>query len=88
MSPEGLKDDEINLTSNGLLTGWIWLSNYVLNKDDSIRERVIIYSEYIDGLIENVNRNLLDGIRLISKRGSTSTAQQVLQHVRAVNSII
>jgi len=65
----GLTKDEIAETKGGMLTGWIWLKNYVFNDVDS-NMSFIILSDYIDVLLElekENNSRLLDRVTLIRK---------------------
>jgi hypothetical protein len=84
MAPDGLKPEEIADTKDGLLTGWIWLSNYVFKDKPEMKRQTVIYTEYMGDLRENVSSQALEGIRLIPKRGFTSTAEQVFNHVKAI----
>ena len=87
MTPDGLTDDEIKATKDGVLTGWIWLKNHVFDNEPNMRPRTIIYTEYKTQL-EREASGELGGIRaIIPKRGSTSTAQAVLDQVRAISEI-
>lgn len=88
IDPEGLEDDEIKETLGGLLTGWIWLREHVYKKDDAMKRRTIIYTEYSESLTENVSSEELDGIYLVPKRGSASSAQQVIKHVETIAGIV
>ena len=85
MSPEGLNDEEVGATLSGLLTGWIWLRNHVYaGRNADMRERTIIYTEYMDQLRYHVPEEELRGIHLIPKRGFSSTAEQLLNTVRQI----
>jgi hypothetical protein len=81
LSPEGLTDDEIEKTENGLLTGWIWLKEYVLKKNPGMKNKIIIYSDYLPQLAAKVNEEELRGIARIPKRGSESPVQAILDGV-------
>ncbi|MCX6344986.1 MAG: hypothetical protein NT018_07910 [Armatimonadetes bacterium] len=77
MSSVGLKEDEIAKTDSGIITGWIWLENYVLNAKpwDMRKNRVIILSEYISylndlGQKDRELRKQLVGIEMIPKSDS------------------
>lgn len=84
MSPDGLKSEEIQQTKDGLLTGWVWLRNYVFVEKPQMKERTIILSEYIKALLANVPPEELKGIRLVPKKGSSSPAEHLLDHVKAI----
>jgi len=70
LNPFGLSETEISETNNGLLAGWIWLKNYVLN-EESYEVKCIIFSAYIDelkkSLTDSKEISLLNNIVLISK---------------------
>ncbi len=67
MDPEGLKPDEKKETRDGLLTGWIWLRNYVFAEDEEMRRRTIILTAYMNELMEAISDNQLEGIVLVEK---------------------
>ena len=79
-----LTEEEAEKTKNGLLTGWIWLTNYIFKEHSELRGRTIIYSEYLDALRHETNADDLEDLILISKNESTSSAEHVL---KAINKI-
>ncbi len=83
MSPSGLNPQEIEETGDGLLTGWIWLRDYVYKEDPSMKRRTIILSEYTYAL-EIVPAEDLSGIRQVDKKGSVSPADKVLRYVQDI----
>lgn len=84
MSPDGLTEQEMGETKGGLLTGWIWLRNYVFKDNEDMRQRTIIYTDYLERIEEAVAPGELDGLSLLPKKGSTSPAQQLLKEVKRV----
>jgi CheY-like chemotaxis protein len=87
LPPDGLSDEENKDSQGGLLSGWLWISRHVLTDQPNMRSRIIVYSDYLAELRRFVGRERYEdmqheGIRLISKRGRTSTADQVLDAVR------
>jgi hypothetical protein len=70
MSSAGLTGEETNQTCAGLLSGWIWLCNYVYKSHPDMRKRTAIYSDYLANLKEKVRKEDLVGICMIPKRGS------------------
>ena len=72
MKPEGLEENQIAQTMAGLLTGWIWLRDYVFKDIPSMKEKTIIYTDYKDHLLAKVKSNELKGIKVISKKGGGS----------------
>jgi len=59
MSPNGLTEEEIKISDNGCLSGWIWIKNYVLNDQKRLFqiERIFILSDYIPILERFVSNN-------------------------------
>jgi len=43
----GLKESEVLKTKEGLLTGWVLLTNYILVKDSEALTKTVILSDYI-----------------------------------------
>lgn len=84
MDPYGLEDDEIAETRDGLLTGWIWLREYVYKENPSLKSQTIIYTEYLPDLKANVPFEELKGIFLVPKRGTTGVARQVRNTVDTI----
>ncbi len=85
MAPNGLNPEEVKDTHDGLLTGWIWLREYVYKNNPEMRKRTIIYTDYMDALVDNVSEEQLDGIHLVPKRGSTRPAKQILKRVEEID---
>jgi CheY-like chemotaxis protein len=50
LTPDGLTEEEIDMTHNGILTGWVWLKQYIFPEQPSIRKKTIILSEYLSEL--------------------------------------
>jgi hypothetical protein len=87
ISPEGLTNEEKEETKHGLLTGWIWLNNYVFNVNPEIRKNTIIYSDYLQSLREYVkSTQQLRQLKLIPKRGSTSPTKEVVEAIKLISS--
>ncbi len=84
MDPEGLKEKEITQTKNGLLTGWIWLSEYVFKKNIKMKEQTIIVTDYYDELVELTLQKERRGIYIVQKRSSESPAQTVMNYVNDI----
>jgi CheY-like chemotaxis protein len=74
MSPDGLTEAEVRDTLGGVLTGWIWLKNYVLAKDSSMKSRTIILTAYLPRLKEKLraegSEGLLDQLIVMPKHRS------------------
>lgn len=80
----GLKPKEIKQTLDGVLTGWIWLHNYIFIKNPSMRYQTIIYTEFISEFKENVSEKEREGIYVIPKRGAKEPVKQLMQFVEAI----
>lgn len=91
MDPSGLKQELIDQSHDGTLSGWLWLKEYVFNEkknkeEKDVKKKTIIFSEYIQELKLYAEENDLQGIRLISKKDSSSPAEQVLNHLKVIES--
>lgn len=87
MRPDGLKSSEAEQTNGGLLSGWVWLQNYVFNKDESMKKRTIILTAYIGDLRNNVDDAQLEGVTLIAKNPLDSTrvaSKTILDFVKEI----
>ena len=51
---DGLSDSQRERTVGGLLSGWVWLHDVALADAAEMRQRTIIYSDYIPTLRQNV----------------------------------
>jgi len=83
MRNDGLTEEEASMTKGGLLTGWVWLKNYVYKDRPDLKTRTIIYTEYLDELRAKVSEAELDGIRCV-KKGADS-AEMVLSYLREIS---
>ena len=84
MPPDGLTDEETASSRNGLLSGWYWLSGRVFPECPEMRKRVIVYSDYLADFKRYVRSEEYAGIRLVAKRGSSSPAEAILNHLREI----
>jgi hypothetical protein len=64
--PVGLTKEELDQTVGGLLSGWIWLKNYVFEKNQNFRQNTIIYAAYTN-LLKEIYPNDIKGIKLMDK---------------------
>jgi hypothetical protein len=87
MNPEGLTDEEVTQTKGGLLTGWIWLKNYVFKTKEEMRSRTIIYSNALDTLKASCKESELAGVHLASKRRPGGTAEVLLRLIDAISAL-
>jgi CheY-like chemotaxis protein len=67
MEPFGLKEEEVKQTAGGLLSGWIWLKNYVFPEREDMKKRTIILTAYSREFREKVPYEEREGIILIAK---------------------
>ena len=84
LNPQGLAKHEREETRGGLLTGWIWLRNYVFSEQPEMRKRTIIYSEYVEDLRAVVGADALHDVRIMGKRGPESPLRQLREAVREI----
>ena len=87
MIPDGLTPEEKSKTKNGLLAGWVWLNNYVFRHDNNMRDRTIIYTEYLAQLKRYVPRESYETIKIIPKRGSSSSADEIIKHIDMIRDL-
>lgn len=87
MPPDGLTAAEKEESHGGMLTGWLWLRNYVLPiVPAGFRQRVIICSQYVRDFEKLVPADEYRGIRPpVEKRGSSNSAEEILGHVREIS---
>lgn len=81
---DGLSDSQRERSVGGLLSGWIWLHDVVLSEAPEMRQRTIIYSDYIPTLRQNVPEEEHREITLIPKRRRSSSAREVAARVREI----
>jgi hypothetical protein len=84
MVTDGLSPEEVEQTHDGMLTGWIWLHNYVLKENEKMRNRTIIYTEYMSDLLALVPDSELKGIHLVAKKGPNSPAAEIKKIVESI----
>ncbi len=87
MDPTVLLNEEIDRTHYGLLTGWIWLKEYVYKKDNSMKQRTIIFSDYLTELKNIVSSKELKKIRCVAKSNSGSSLELLLKHISDIDQI-
>lgn len=81
---DGLSDKQRERSEGGLLSGWIWLNDKVLLELPEMRQRTIIYSDYIPTLRRNIAQERYKDIRLIPKRRRSRSAEEVAAHIREI----
>lgn len=90
MPPTGLTPEEIEETHGGLLTGWIWLQNYVFLEKPTMRYRTVILSAYIKELRTYVKPKMLADIFIVNKSSlgllwTSEKRKSVLDYVRLIS---
>jgi CheY-like chemotaxis protein len=83
MTMDGLNDEQKLEAAGGALTGWVWLRDTVLMSTPKMRQRVIIYSDYLELLINEVGSDQTRGIKMISKRqqGSSNVVMASIREI-------
>jgi hypothetical protein len=86
MPPDGLTQEQKGESQGGLLTGWLWLRDYVLPRvSTEYRRRVIMCSHYLADLRNLVRAGEYQGIFLVEKRGLSGGSGDLLERVRAIS---
>jgi len=80
----GLTDEQKARAEGGTLSGWVWLRDNVLADAPEMRQRTIIYSAFVDVLEVKVPKDDRKGIRVISKQGRASSAEQVVAAISEI----
>lgn len=66
VSTIGLTDEELRKTEGGILSGWVWIQDYVLASNPEYKRKIIIYSAYTHLLKEKYFEEI-KGIKIIQK---------------------
>ena len=69
------------------LTGWIWLRDTVLRDAPEMRDQTIIYSDYIELMVQFVPEREYYGITLTRKRARGSSADVVVNRIQAIKAL-
>ena len=80
----GLTSKQKKRSFGGTLSGWIWLRDKVLTEVPEMRQRTIIYSDYIHALCERVPEDEYRGITIVPKTQRSSAAEEVAAHIREI----
>jgi hypothetical protein len=72
MSSSSLSDKLKKDTVGGLLSGWVWVKDSVLSEEPFFRNRIIIYSDYVEDFESHVPANERKGIEILQKSKSPS----------------
>ena len=84
MPPDGLTVEQLHDTRGAMLTGWVWLQNYVFPFRPELVNHTIIYSAYLN-VLEEENPPGLDLIlakNRIRKLGVGSSIEKLLKRVQ------
>ena len=88
MPTHGLTESQKERSYGGMLTGWIWFKENVLSVEPGMRQRTIIYSDYIDSLNKYDDPSEYKGITLISKRQRGSSAEEVVARIKEISKMV
>lgn len=83
-SMDGLTDGQKANAEGGTLAGWVWLRDNVLAEAPEMRQRIIIYSDYVAVLRAKVPEEQYRGIKVVSKRQRGSSADAVIASIREI----
>jgi CheY-like chemotaxis protein len=72
---DGLNEAQKEQSQGGLLSGWVWFRDTVLTQEPMMRQRTIIYSDYIPVL--QASKEDYSGIKLVPKRRRSRSADEV-----------
>jgi CheY-like chemotaxis protein len=81
MPTTGMTRELSRQSIGGKLAGWVWLKTHVLGETPDFRQRVILYSDYLEDLKANASEDEISGLRMVPKRGRSGPADQVMRHV-------
>jgi len=81
---DGLTDDQKMEAEGGTLAGWIWYRDNVLSEVPEMRQRTIIYSDFVPVLVAKRPEEEFRGIKVISKRQRTSAADEVVAALKGI----
>ncbi len=83
---EGLSEAQIAESEDGLLSGWVWFRDSVLRDEPKMKQRTIIYSDYVPTLrnSSHVDPSEYRGISIIPKRRRSSSARDVISRIQEV----
>lgn len=84
MNCVGLSEKEAKESRHGNLSGWIWLKNYVLNKNIISIDRVLVYSDYINILKNECKDEVLEKITCISKGDTNMTPIKFIEIIKGM----
>lgn len=89
MASAGLSAGDAAKTHKGVLSGWIWLCSRILDhpEDRRMRSRIIIYSEYLPDLKQNIQEAQWKAIPLIPKRDITDSTDRVLREIEKIEKL-
>lgn len=90
MDPRGLSETEKEQTERGLFSGWVWLKNYVFNKNENMKKKTIILTAYVREFKEKLKNEGLTfsdlGIHRVIPKNPLA-AESILEHVRNMKRI-
>jgi hypothetical protein len=84
MRADGLKDHEMQQTMGGILTGWIWLREYVFKDQPDMRKRTLIFSDYLDLFRKGVAESEYKEVITIPKSAPYSSVEKLFKLVNDI----
>lgn len=87
MSSSGLSAGQKKDTVGGLLSGWIWVRDSILSEQPSFRDRIIIYSDYVEDFERHVSSADRRGIKILQKSKSVSLPKSLDWYLQEIQSI-
>ena len=85
LSPEQKQElDKMPNDASSRLAGWIWLRDTILKDAPEMRNRTIIYSDYVTVLRDHVPKEEYEGIEIISKRGRGSSVHAITEKIEQI----
>jgi len=88
MPMDGLTKDQKAEAEGGTLAGWIWCRDNVLSLVPEMRQRTIIYSDFVPVLVAKKPEEEFRGIKVISKRQRTSAADKLVAGLREISRMV
>jgi CheY-like chemotaxis protein len=87
-SMDGLTLEQKAEAEGSTLAGWIWFRDNVLAEAPEMRQRTIIYSDYVAVLREKVPGKQYEGIKVVPKRQRGSAAKVVIETIQKIDKLV
>ena len=87
LETDGLKEDEEIETKGGVLSGWIWLLNYIFIDNSKMKLQIIIYTDYLNYLDDYLKgkgkkREDYKEVRFITKRDDVGPSSELIKTIK------